>query len=614
MENALPEGIRVLPCRESIIEYCGGAIGGRISTGPLLRAVPDGLFRRHRQSCYDRGFEIQYGVHVASGKFGATLVMDWRYMDTQQRLLLSGNEAIAYGALDAGVRMGVGYPGTPSTEILETFSELGGHGQWAPNEKVALELAIGASMGGGRSIATMKHVGVNVAADPLFTAAYMGVDTGLVLVSADDPGMASSQNEQDNRRYGPAAGVPILEPADSQEAYDLTILALELSEQFNLPVMLRVTTRICHSKTLVQRRTVQQPPEPGPFVKDIPRRVMIPAFAKPAHRRLRKKLAELANWGEQCNLAVEHSRSRSLGIVTSGISTVHAREADPQASVLQLKLTYPLPLARIQQFVDSVDRCVVLEEGDPILLEALRSAGMTEVEGKDEMYRFGELNVARVQRILAGDTTPELPPQKGRPPQLCVGCPHRKSYELLQKQNCIVPGDIGCYSLGTLPPFSAMDTLLCMGAGITVGLGLRWTLPEDEARRVVSVIGDSTFMHSGLTGIAEMVYNCPPTGHVVMILDNSITAMTGMQEHPGTGRLLDHTPAPGAVSFEDTCRAMGVQNVWVVDPVDETKRLESLLLEALSNGKTNVLIVRRPCILAVKKIRAAELKAQKGSV
>jgi indolepyruvate ferredoxin oxidoreductase alpha subunit len=528
-----------------------------------------------------------------------------------QPQLLSGDEAVALAALHAGVRLGTGYPGTPSTEILEYLDRLGGRAQWSPNEKVALEVGLGAAFAGARTLVTMKHVGLNVAADPLFTAAYTDVDGGLVVVSADDPGMASSQNEQDNRHYARAAALPMLEPMDSQQAYDFTRLAFNVSERWRIPVILRITTRVCHSKTIVRPHPAEAAapmsgPEPG-FRRDIPARVMIPAYAKPAHHRLRQKLAEITAWNEAEGPTREFEGRGELGIVATGIAAVHAREAAPEARMLTIGLTYPLPLETIRAFAEGCERLLVLEEGDPVLHEALMAAGIP-AEGKPEMYRFGELSVARVRRILAGDETPEPVPPKGKPPELCQGCSHRGVFEILRDLNCIVAGDIGCYTLGVLPPFSAMDTCVCMGASIGVGLGLRHVLPEDQARRVVSVIGDSTFVHSGITGVAEMVYNPPATGHVVLILDNGTTAMTGQQEHPGTGRTLSHDPT-GKISFEGLARAMGVQNVHVVNFSDEDGTLETLLKDLLARPETSLVVARQPCVLAAPKIRFYEKAA-----
>lgn len=521
------------------------------------------------------------------------------------RRILSGDEAVALAASHAQITLGSGYPGTPSTEILEALDALGGRAQWSPNEKVALEVGIGVAFGGGRALVTMKHVGLNVAADPLFTVAYTGVRGALVIVSADDPGMASSQNEQDNRRYAVAAGIPMLEPADSQESYDFTLRAIEVSERWGTPVLLRMTTRVCHSKTIVATPGYPAPATPPTgYVRDVPARVMIPAYARPAHHRLRARLAEIAAWNEREGPVVEIAGQDGLGVITSGVSFQYVREALPEAGVLKLGMTYPLPLERMRAFAAGHRRTLAVEEGDPYLVESARTAAIL-VEPTPEPFRFGELNVARVRRLAAGDLSPEPKPVAGKPPELCHGCPHRTVFNTLRDLGCIVSGDIGCYSLGVLPPFLAMDTLVCMGASIGVGLGLRHTLPEDEARRVVSVIGDSTFVHSGITGLVEMVYNPPPTGHLVLILDNGTTAMTGLQEHPGTGRTLDHT-STGKFIFEDVIRAIGIPDVQVVDPTRDPAAFTELVRTALAAGRLAVIIARRNCLLAAGAIRQYE--------
>jgi indolepyruvate ferredoxin oxidoreductase alpha subunit len=397
----------------------------------------------------------------------------------------------------------------------------------------------------------------------------------------------------------------MLEPADSQQAYDLCLQAVVLSERWHIPVLLRLTTRVSHSKSIVQRRATM-PPAPAPhYIRDIPMRVMVPGYARPAHRRLRAKLEEIRAWGETPGIGtIRHAAAgadSALGIVASGVAVMHAREAAPRANVLQITLIHPAPIQTIAAFAAESERTVVVEEGDPVLLETCRTAGIR-IDGKAELYRFGELDVRRVRRLLAGDLSPEPPPPPGKPPQLCAGCPHRTAFETLRELGCTVSGDIGCYTLGVMPPFTAIDTTVCMGASITVGLGLRQVLPEAEARRVVSVIGDSTFVHSGLTGIAEMVYNPPPTGHVVLILDNGTTAMTGMQEHPGTGRRLDHSPT-NTLPIEDVVRVMGVPHVVVIDHVSEPERFADTLRGALADGGLWVIIARRACILAAAKIR-----------
>jgi len=516
-----------------------------------------------------------------------------------KKQFLMGNEAVALGALHAGAARGTGYPGTPSSEILDVFSKLGGSAEWSPNEKVAAEVALGVSFAGVRTFTTMKHVGLNVAADVLFTAAYSGVDGALVFVVADDPGLASSQNEQDTRRYAVAAGVPLLEPSDSQESYEFTRLAFDISERWNIPVILKLTTRICHSGTIVTPRPPYEHLPKAHFERNIPYHVMVPGHARPAHRRLRQKLTEIAAWNETDGPNQKIEGSRDLGIMVSGIAYQHAREAVPDASFLKIGMSYPLPTDVMLDFVGSVKRAVVIEENDPYMADAVRAAGGT-IESAPEMYRFGELNVGRVQRILAHDVTPEAIPPRGKPPQLCAGCPHTITFKLLKKHNCIVAGDIGCYTLAALPPLAAMDTQICMGASIGVGIGLRHALPRDEAKRVVSVIGDSTFVHSGLTGLAEMTYNVPPTGHVLLILDNSTTAMTGQQEHPGTGRLLDQSPT-NRLDYEKVVRAMNISNIGTFDPLKQFAEYEAALLEALEKDELTVLIVRRPCILAVAR-------------
>lgn len=525
---------------------------------------------------------------------------------SKERMLLSGNEAVALGARHAGTALGVGYPGTPSTEILENASKWGVRSQWSPNEKVAVEVAIGVAFSGTRTLCTMKHVGLNVAADPFFTVAYTGVTGGMVMAVADDPGMASSQNEQDTRNYARAAGVPLLEPADSQEAYDMTRQAFELSERWGQPVILRLCTRACHSKTIV----VPGEPVEGPkadYQRDIKQRVMIPAYARRANKKLRRKLDDIEVW----NVAEGPNRiidgNKSLGVITHGVASLHVQEAAPDAKLFKLGMIWPLPMSALLNFIDSVDECVVVEEGDPFIQTEVLAAG-GRVRPRLERYRFGELDVTRVRRILAGDDSEEAAPPKGKPPQLCRGCPHRFSFEVLKERECIITGDIGCYTLSVLPPFETMDTCVCMGASIGVGLGMRHVLPDEQARKVVSVLGDSTFMHSGLTGIAEMVYNRPKTGHLVVILDNATTAMTGLQEHPGTGRKLDHHPAENTVSIEATLEAMGVERVVVVDPSRDKEAYINAVDTALTSDKLSVIIARRPCILAL----ARDAKFERG--
>ena len=430
----------------------------------------------------------------------------------------------------------------------------------------------------------------------------------MIVVTADDPGMASSQNEQDNRRYAVAAGLPMLEPSDSQEAYDFVFRAIEISERWSIPVLFRMTTRVCHAKSVVIRHAAEAPPVPKPrFEHHRAARAMIPANAKPAHRRLRAKLADIADMGRAGSLRGRGQPNRppvtvTLGMITNpGCRYLHALEAESHASLLRLGLVYPLAIGQARTFAKSVERCVVIEEGDPVIADSLRAAGL-EIESKPEMYRFGELDVARVRRILARDTTAgtDAPARQTAGP--VPACPYHPVYRVLRDLDCIVAGDIGCYSLGVLPPYEAMDTIVAMGASLGVGLGLRHVLPEEDARRVVSVIGDSTFVHSGITGLVEMTYNPPPTGHVVIVLDNSTTAMTGQQEHPATGRTLNHAPTT-RFSIEGVARAIGIEHVTVIDAFAEAEGFETLLRECLDSKELSVIIARRPCVLAAADIR-----------
>lgn len=523
------------------------------------------------------------------------------------RKLLSGNEAVALAALHAGCARGVGYPGTPSTEILENLVEVGGPAEWAPNEKVAAEVALGVAFAGARALVTMKHVGLNVAADVLFTAAYSGVQGALVFAVADDPGMASSQNEQDTRRYAIAAGIPLIEPADPQEAYDFTLLAFEVSQRWGIPVILRLATRVSHTTAPVGAKPNGREIRAPHFVRDIPARVMVPGHARLGHKRLRQKLAEIQEWNETEGPNRILEGNSGLAVISSGVPFLHAREAAPDASFLKLGMSYPLPARKTLEFLSRHERSVVVEENDPVLVEQIRAQGGN-VPWNPEPYRMGELNVNRVRKLIAGDTSPDPAPPKGKPPRLCTSCPHGYVFEVLKRLDCIVAGDIGCYTLAALPPMSAMDSQICMGASIGVGLGLRHSLPPEEARRVVSVIGDSTFMHSGLTGVAEMVYNPPATGHVLIVLDNATTAMTGQQEHPGTGRTLDQTPT-NRILIENVVAAMGVPHVQVFNPFRQIQELEAELVAALARPELTVIVARQACLLAAGRIRAAEQAA-----
>ena len=519
------------------------------------------------------------------------------------RMLVSGNEAIALALLHSNVQLASGYPGTPSSEILETFSELGGYAQWSPNEKVAAEVALGASFGNARSAVTMKHVGLNVASDVLYTATYSGLQGAMVWIVADDPGQGSSQNEQDTRNHAKASVCPMFEPSNAQEAYDFVRLAFEVSHQFQIPVIVRMTTRVDHSKSiLVPKEKPLEALVPN-FVRNIPHRVMVPGYAKPAGKRLRAKMEDMRKWNETEGPNKMEIRSADLGIITSGISYHHVREAAPDASILKLGMTYPFPEALVKDFAKKCKRLFVIEENDPWLAETIRAMGI-QVESKfDPVFRFGELDVTRVRRILNGETSPDPIPVKGKAPALCVGCPHRSSFAVLKDLGCIISGDIGCYTLAALPPFEAMDMMIDMGAAIGMGLGLRHVLPREQAKKVVSVIGDSTFVHSGITGLVEMAYNKPETGHVVVILDNSITAMTGQQEHPGTGRHLDHSPSY-KIDYTQIAKAAGIQNVEIVDPVKNPEAMKKAVSEALAKDELSLIVAKSPCILALKSILA----------
>lgn len=515
--------------------------------------------------------------------------------------LLSGNEAIALAARHAAIAVGVGYPGTPSTEILENFSKLGGSAEWAPNEKVAAEVALGVAFANSSALVTMKHVGLNVSQDLFFTAAYSGLQGALVAVVADDPGMASSQNEQDTRSIATCGGLPVLVPGDAQDAYDFTFLALELSHKFGLPVIIRTTTRVAHSTGIVRFADTCLEPLVPSYQKHIQTHVMVPAHAKPAHRVLRAKLDDLRKWNNESGPnKIYEGKDKKLCIIADGVAALYAREAAPEAGLFKVGLTHPLPVEKIAEFAKQYERCVVVEEGDPYITTQLRAAGIP-VEERAQEWRFGELNVDRVAAQLEGRTDYRPQVIKGKPPQLCPGCPHLFSFKPLVELNCIISGDIGCYTLAAMKPVSGMDLQICMGASIGMALGMRKVLSEADARRVVSVIGDSTFMHSGLTGLVEMVYNTPATGHVVIVLDNRITAMTGHQENPSTGKKLDGSPAT-EVNIESVARGIGVQNVKVFNPIKDAAEYKAYLAEKLAASETTVIILKQPCVLIAGKI------------
>lgn len=516
--------------------------------------------------------------------------------------LLSGNEAIARGAYEAGVQVGTAYPGTPSTEILETLAPYPGvRTLWAPNEKVALETALGAAWAGARSIVAMKHVGVNVAADPFFYGVYTGIEAGLVIVSADDPGMHSSQNEQDNRRYAKFAKMPMLEPSDSQEARDYTRQAFEISEQFDVPVLLRCTTRISHSKTPVEVDPAYSPPrrELPPYPRKPRKYVNIPLHARPRHVVVEERLQRLGAYSEGTPLNRIEWGDRELGIITSGISYTYAREVFPTASFLKLGMSWPLPKKKVLEFAAGVERVIVIEELDPFLEEETRLLGVDVTGGKDAFPLLGEFNpdVVRAGGSKLGllpesgpppePVSTELPP---RPPVLCPGCPHRSVYHVLKRMKLIVNSDIGCYTLAVLPPLSATDTMGCMGGSISAAYGVELT---GQTERAVATIGDSTFFHSGIPALLNIAYNGGRT--VVIVLDNRTTAMTGHQGHPGTGTGTLGQPLH-EIAIEDIGRAMGLKRVFVLDAYD-TREMRRVLKESLEAEEPTLVVARRACAL-----------------
>ena len=516
-----------------------------------------------------------------------------------QKHLMSGNEAIARGAWEAGCSFGSGYPGTPSSEILPVLTKLGGaYTEWAPNEKTAMEAVAGASLTGARGICTMKHVGLNVAADPFFTLSYTGVNGGIIVVSADDPEMHSSQNEQDNRNYARAAKVPMLEPSTAQEALEFTKLAFELSERHDTPVMLRVTTRLCHSDGVVEVGEREGGAEACTPEKQSGKYVMIPGRARARRVVIAERTRALREWAETAPVNRVEKAGTNIGIISSGVAYEYAKEVMPEASFLKLGMTWPLPEQLIREFAASVDKVYVIEELDLYLTEQVRALGVT-VEALPEDLQLGELSPRRVKEALTGTSSPaaaaggsELP---ARPAQLCAGCPHRGPFHILRKLRVFVTGDIGCYTLGTLPPLQALDTCLCMGAGIGMAHGINQACGEKQ--KAVAVIGDSTFMHSGLTGLLNIAYNQSPT--VVMILDNSITAMTGGQNHPGTGVKMNGEPG-GRVDLEAICRACGIPNVRRFDArnLEET---EEVIRTAVDSDEPWVIIATHPCVLVSRE-------------
>ncbi len=514
--------------------------------------------------------------------------------------LMTGNEAVARGMWEAGGRVVAAYPGTPSTEITENaakYDEL--HAEWSPNEKVAFEVALGASIGGARAMSCMKHVGVNVAADPLFTASYTGVNGGLILVSADDPGMHSSQNEQDNRNYGRAAKIPVLEPSDSQEAKDFVKAGLDLSEEFDTPVMLRLTTRISHSQSLVELKDRKEAPLKE-YTKNITKNVMVPANARHKHLAVEKRQKALTEFAGIAPFnRIEWGKDKSMGIVASGAVYQYVKEVLPEVSVLKIGMPYPLSKKLVAEFAAGVARLIVIEELDPFLEETIKAWGIP-VEGKNLFPMDGEIFAEDIRSIL-GDGQVVLPAQRDdvpvRPPVLCPGCPHRGVFYVLHQMGLVVSGDIGCYTLGCNAPLSSIDTTVCMGYSVSGAHGMEMARGQEFAEKTVAVLGDSTFIHSGITGLINTVYNGGTT--TTMILDNSITAMTGHQDNPTTGRNAKGEPTY-QVDLVAIAKACGVKRVREVDPFD-IKGLRKILKEELAAREASVIITRRPCILIDKE-------------
>jgi indolepyruvate ferredoxin oxidoreductase alpha subunit len=512
--------------------------------------------------------------------------------------IISGNEAIALSFGDSGGVFASGYPGTPSTETLEEVARLGEvYCEWAPNEKVALESAIGASFAGGRALSTMKHVGVNVAADPLMTLTYTGVNAGLILMVSDDPGMHSSQNEQDSRNYAKFAKVPMLDPADSQEAYDFVRAGFEISEQFDTPLMLRTTTRISHAKGRVEQRD-KIAPKIGEWVKDVPKYVMLPNFGKIKHVKVEERLLKLQEYAETTPLNRVEMGDTDLGIITSGISYQHVKEAFPDASILKLGLVHPLPPKMIKAFAGKVKRLMVVEEMDAIFEEQIRAMGVKVDIGKDKISFCGEVNADIIRSAAGASVAPatvapvESLPQ--RPPTFCPGCAHRGLFSILSKLKTYVSGDIGCYTLGALPPLSAMHSVTCMGASISSAHGMaKVNKIAGRSEKPVAVIGDSTFFHSGITGLLSMVYN--GGNALVVIMDNRTTGMTGGQENPGSGSVLQGDPTK-QVDLVALVKVLGVENVVQINSYNLAET-EAAIKKGLETPGPYVLVDKNPCIL-----------------
>jgi len=511
--------------------------------------------------------------------------------------LMLGNEAVARGAYEYGITVATGYPGTPSTEIIENIVKYENiNAEWSPNEKVALEVGIGASIAGARTIVSMKHVGLNVAMDPFMSISYPGVNAGLVVAVADDPGQHSSQNEQDTRYFGIAAKIPIVEPSDSEECKEFVGAALEISESFDTPVILRLSTRVSHSQSLVTIKEKQDI-----ILKDYDENpnkyIVAPAVAKKRRVIAEDRLRRLEAFAETTALNKVEYKDKKIGIITSGVAYQYAKEVLPNASYLKLGLSYPLPENKIKEFVNSCEVVYVIEELEPIFEEKIKSWGL-KIVGKDVIPTIGELNPEIIRKALLGRSIEGVSPSFSkelpiRPPILCPGCHHRGVFYVLKKLGLHVAGDIGCYTLAAFPPLSAMDTSICMGASIGMAFGFEKARGKDFAKKSVAVIGDSTFIHSGITGLIDVVYNKGNT--TVIILDNSITGMTGHQENPATGYTL-RGQTTTSIDFEALGRAIGIKRIKVVDAYD-LSTLEQVLKEETLAEEPSLIITKRPCVL-----------------
>lgn len=520
-------------------------------------------------------------------------------MAESKKVIMLGNEAIARGAYEAGVKVSAAYPGTPSTEISEYLVQYKEdlYCEWSPNEKVATEVAVGASIAGTRAMSCMKHVGFNVAADPAYSVSYMGVNGGLVIIVADDPGLYSSQNEQDTRMVARAAQLPVIEPSDSSEAKEYIKMAFELSEQFDRPIVYRTTTRLAHSQGLVTLED-RKVPEDKPYVKDIRKTVMMPGNAKLRHIEIEKRNKELAEAANTLPINRVEMNDTKIGVITSGIPYQYVKEALPNASVCKLGLVNPLPRKMIEDFASKVDKLYIVEELDPVIEEQVKSWGI-ECVGKDIFTVQGEYSANMIRERILGETLEIDQPAAvpGRPPILCPGCTHRSVYYTLKKLKMHAAGDIGCYTLGAVAPLSVVDTTMCMGSSISTLHGMEKAKGKEYIKNWVAVIGDSTFLHTGVNSLMNMVYN-QATG-TVMILDNSTTGMTGHQDHAATGKTLMGDPTY-AIDIPGLCRAMGIKNVVEVNAFD-IETLEKTIREEVAKDEVSVIITKSPCVLLSKE-------------